>query len=379
MVSFYRRFLPHCDDLTLSLTNTLSSPKHSFELSADALADFGKVKAALVDVTLLMHFSPDAPISLLVCACNAVVGVAHQQSLPDSTVPSAFFSRKPSKAETRYSTFGCELPAVYLAVKYFEFAIFTDHKSLSFALHSTSNRLNPRETRQLDYISQFTSATLTDQAMRVADALSRSSIAHVHLYPFKTIRGATDRKGGQRQLEEVGAGYTFFWTGRPRAERRNAGVAFAIRNDIMGRLPCLPQGINDRLMSLRLPLRRGGPIRHHHQRLRSDHDQPRRRQRQILRGPARPLGDCADGGLVGCPWRLQRPRRHRPYCLERSAGSPRSPRLKRQWSATAPHLRRTPPYPDKHVLLSAGAREGHFEASSVASVAPAGLCPRPKA
>ncbi|BHF68273.1 hypothetical protein SprV_0301130600 [Sparganum proliferum] len=62
----------------------------------------------------------------------------------------------------------------------------------------------------------------------------------------------------QGQLEEVGAGYTFFWSGRPRTERRDAGVAFAIRNDIVGRLPCLPQGINDRLMSLRLPLRRGG-------------------------------------------------------------------------------------------------------------------------
>nr|VZI06720.1 unnamed protein product [Spirometra erinaceieuropaei] len=62
----------------------------------------------------------------------------------------------------------------------------------------------------------------------------------------------------QGQLEEVGAGYTFFWSGRPRAERRDAGVAFAIRNNIVGRLPCLPQGINDRLMSLRLPLRRGG-------------------------------------------------------------------------------------------------------------------------
>ncbi|BHF83399.1 hypothetical protein SprV_0902654100 [Sparganum proliferum] len=62
----------------------------------------------------------------------------------------------------------------------------------------------------------------------------------------------------QGQLEEVGAGYTFFWSGRPRTERRDAGVAFAIRSDIVGRLPCLPQGINDRLMSLRLPLRRGG-------------------------------------------------------------------------------------------------------------------------
>ncbi|VDL92895.1 unnamed protein product [Schistocephalus solidus] len=39
-----------------------------------------------------------------------------------------------------------------------------------------------------------------------------------------------------------------------KAERRDAGVAFAIRNDIVRRLPCLPQGINDRLVSLRLPL-----------------------------------------------------------------------------------------------------------------------------
>nr|VZI29259.1 unnamed protein product [Spirometra erinaceieuropaei] len=41
----------------------------------------------------------------------------------------------------------------------------------------------------------------------------------------------------QGQLEVVRAGYTFFWSGRPRAERRDAGVVLAIRNDIVGRLP----------------------------------------------------------------------------------------------------------------------------------------------
>ncbi|VDL98811.1 unnamed protein product [Schistocephalus solidus] len=41
----------------------------------------------------------------------------------------------------------------------------------------------------------------------------------------------------------------------PNAEQRDVVDAFVIRNDIVGRLPCLPQGINDRLMSLRLPLR----------------------------------------------------------------------------------------------------------------------------
>ncbi|BHF64465.1 hypothetical protein SprV_0200747000 [Sparganum proliferum] len=62
------------------------------------------------------------------------------------------------------------------------------------------------------------------------------------------------RLSEQSKLEEVGAGHTF-WGGRPKAGRRDVGVAFAIRNDIVGPLSCLPQGINDRLMSLRLPFR----------------------------------------------------------------------------------------------------------------------------
>ncbi|BHF72751.1 hypothetical protein SprV_0401582200 [Sparganum proliferum] len=59
------------------------------------------------------------------------------------------------------------------------------------------------------------------------------------------------------QLEEVGSGCSFSWSCRLRSERRDAGVAFIIRNDIVGRLPCLPQGINDRLVRLRLPLQGG--------------------------------------------------------------------------------------------------------------------------
>nr|VZI47213.1 unnamed protein product [Spirometra erinaceieuropaei] len=56
----------------------------------------------------------------------------------------------------------------------------------------------------------------------------------------------------QGQLQEVGAGYTF-WSCRPRAKRRDAGVAIAIRNDIMGRLFCPPQDTLDRPVSLHLP------------------------------------------------------------------------------------------------------------------------------
>ena len=36
------------------------------------------------------------------------------------------------------------------------------------------------------------------------------------------------------EIEEVGAGYTFFWSGRKTEERREAGVGFAIKSDLVG-------------------------------------------------------------------------------------------------------------------------------------------------
>ena len=55
-------------------------------------------------------------------------------------------------------------------------------------------------------------------------------------------------------LKEVGAGYTFFWSVRKKEERREAGVGFDIKSHLVSKLSGLPKGINDRLMTLRLPL-----------------------------------------------------------------------------------------------------------------------------
>ena len=56
-------------------------------------------------------------------------------------------------------------------------------------------------------------------------------------------------------ITEVGASYTFFWSGKAADERREAGVGFAIRTSLVRHLESLPKGINDRLMMLRLPLK----------------------------------------------------------------------------------------------------------------------------
>ena len=56
------------------------------------------------------------------------------------------------------------------------------------------------------------------------------------------------------EIKEVGAGNTFFWSGRKSEERRQAEVGVAIKSDLDGKLIGLPNGINDRLMTLKLPL-----------------------------------------------------------------------------------------------------------------------------
>nr|VZI14111.1 unnamed protein product [Spirometra erinaceieuropaei] len=192
MMNFYRRFLPNCADLMLPLTNMLSGPKGSLELTGEALTAFERIKNSLADATLLTHPAPEAQLSLMVDASTVAVGAVLQQHLAGSTQPLAFFSKKLLPAETRYSTFGRELLAIYLAVKHFrhslagrDFTVFTDHKPLTFALRSHTDKLNPREIRQLDYISQFTSGIRHIDGSRneVADALSRPSIAHLQLSP----------------------------------------------------------------------------------------------------------------------------------------------------------------------------------------------------
>ena len=54
--------------------------------------------------------------------------------------------------------------------------------------------------------------------------------------------------------KEVGAGYTFFWSGGKKEEQRETGVGFPIKSHLVSKLSGLPKGINDRLMTLRLPL-----------------------------------------------------------------------------------------------------------------------------
>ena len=148
----------------------------------NALTAFKDTKEALANASLLSYPKDNAPTCLMTDASDTAVGAVLQQYVNGTWRPISFFSRKMTPAETRYSTFDRELLAVYLAIKHFRhflegrrFHVLTDHKPLTFALNTRSDRHSPRQARQLDYISQFTSTIRHIHGLDnvVADALSR--------------------------------------------------------------------------------------------------------------------------------------------------------------------------------------------------------------
>ena len=54
----------------------------------------------------------------------------------------------------------------------------------------------------------------------------------------------------------VDNGYTFFWSGKGENERRDAGVGFAVKNSIAQCLEQDPTAVNERIITMRLPLRK---------------------------------------------------------------------------------------------------------------------------
>ncbi|CAH8865307.1 unnamed protein product, partial [Trichobilharzia szidati] len=163
------------------------------------------VKKAIADATLLMYQDPTAPLSISVDASDTAIGAVLQQLVNNEWQPLAFFSRRLQVAETKYSTFGRELLAMYCAIRHFrhsvegrEFTIFTDHKPLTYSLNSTSDKYSPRESRQLDYVSQFSSDIRHVSGVNntVADALSR-------ICSFTQIDGIDLVKLARLQKEDI--------------------------------------------------------------------------------------------------------------------------------------------------------------------------------
>jgi hypothetical protein len=140
------------------------------------------IKQLLCEATCLAHPDPAAEISLAVDASDTHVGAVLQQRRGDCWQPLTFYSKKLDSAQKKYSAFDRELLAAYLAVRHFrclleggQFAVFTDHKPLTYAVHRVFEPWLAGQQRQLSYLVEFTSDFRYVPGVQnvVADALSR--------------------------------------------------------------------------------------------------------------------------------------------------------------------------------------------------------------
>ena len=114
-------------------------------------------------------------------------------------------------------------------------------------LPSTVENQLGRRRRQLLTITQWNVRTLLDR--EAADRLGRrTALVEMELAKYN-IDIATSESGSFNDLE-----YSFFWSGKPEGERREAGVGFAIKKDIVKKLTEMPRPVSDRIMTMRLPL-----------------------------------------------------------------------------------------------------------------------------
>jgi hypothetical protein len=185
MLNFYRRFISraaeHQAPLNSHLTGSVKG-SHPVSFSNDELRAFEACKQDLCQAAMLAHPNCNAKLALVTDASDLAIGAVLQQIKNDTWETLAFFSRKLSPSQTKYSLYDRELLAIYESVKYFrhmiearDFVIYTDQKPLTFAFHSRKENCSPRQFRYLDFISQFSTDIrfISGKDNVVADPLSR--------------------------------------------------------------------------------------------------------------------------------------------------------------------------------------------------------------
>lgn len=207
MIQFYNRFIPKLAQMLCPLYELTKEKKDkkdkSFEWSDLCEDSFKIAKEALSKATLLCFPIMDGKFSLMVDASDIAVGGVLQQLVGNVMEPIAFYSKKLSISEKKYAAFDRELLAIFLAIKHFryflegnEFIVFTDHSPLTKAIGSKTER-SPRQTRQLEYISQFTSDIRYIKGSHnvVADTLSRICVDEIRnlKIDFETLSNAQEK------------------------------------------------------------------------------------------------------------------------------------------------------------------------------------------
>jgi hypothetical protein len=168
MINYYRRWLPHATEMQAplnALLNGYTKKNVPIKPTKEATSAFEKCKKALAQATTLIYPNPTHSLTLFTDASDTALGAVLHKLEKDTSKPIAFFSQKLTGAERKYSAYDRELLAIYKGILHFrhflerKFSIYTEHgphhKPLTFAFSQKPEKCSPRQCRQLDLISKF--------------------------------------------------------------------------------------------------------------------------------------------------------------------------------------------------------------------------------
>ena len=120
-VTYYSGFLPGLAEILAPLHgavgNKAKDKKAILDWTPQCQSAFETAKKKLAAAALLHHLSPSAETRITTDASGTAVGGQLEQRSKEGWVPLAFFSKKMSKAECKYSAFDRELLAIFLTIK----------------------------------------------------------------------------------------------------------------------------------------------------------------------------------------------------------------------------------------------------------------------
>ena len=120
MLNFHRKFLQGAAGVLVTLTDALKGPGKFLNWSPALDSAFHCAKDLLASIPELVNPHPGAQFSLAVDASDSYVGSVLQQLLESSWAPLAFFSKKLSDAELKYSN--CSRQYCFLKYNIVEFS-----------------------------------------------------------------------------------------------------------------------------------------------------------------------------------------------------------------------------------------------------------------
>jgi hypothetical protein len=210
LANYFRRFIPGYSTMVAPLTSLTKKNKSVVHDWDDACAAaFAAVKKALVSAPVLTapDFTENAP-TFEVLADASLVGIGAALTQGGRAV--AYFSRKLTTAEEKYTTTEQECLAVLCALRewrcYLEgvkFIVYTDHQPLTFA--NTAGGMSRRQTRWVEELQRYTFTWKYKKGTEnMADSLSRVPGLFNNAVTFVCAAGNTSRPRKRPAADDAG-------------------------------------------------------------------------------------------------------------------------------------------------------------------------------